>query len=120
LTDCVGDPGNVTSNFGLNSPNESYSDVGFTARRNQVSLTPFASRGTLGVGQVGTLGTCYGVESKGNKLMYFSPSFGGFTFAISFAPQGSSRLAGGLLAPGTNLAQGIANVVSLGGDYSHD
>jgi outer membrane protein OmpU len=120
LTDCVGDPGNVTSNFGLNSPNESYSNVGLTALRNQSAPVPFAAHGTLGVGQVGTIGTCYGVESKGNKLMYFSPAFGGFTFAISFAPQGSSRLAGGLLAPGTNLKQGIANVVSLGADYVRD
>ena len=29
VTDCVVDPGNVTSNFGVNSPNESFSDVGF-------------------------------------------------------------------------------------------
>ena len=28
VTDCVGDPGNVTSNFGVNSPNESFSNVG--------------------------------------------------------------------------------------------
>src|SRR5215831_15466473 len=35
VTDCVGDPGNVTSNFGVNSPNESYSDVGYAQRRNQ-------------------------------------------------------------------------------------
>jgi hypothetical protein len=27
-TDCVGDPGNVTANFGVNSPNESFSDAG--------------------------------------------------------------------------------------------
>src|SRR5262249_44710655 len=26
VTDCIGDPGNVTSNFGVNSPNESFSD----------------------------------------------------------------------------------------------
>src|SRR5262249_30139520 len=79
-----------------------------------------AGHNSFGVGQVGTIGTCYGVESKGNKLMYFSPSFGGFTFAISFTPQGSSRLAGGLLAPGTNIESGVANVVSVGADYSHD
>jgi hypothetical protein len=34
-TDCVTDPGNVTANFGVNSPNESYSDVGYAQRRNQ-------------------------------------------------------------------------------------
>ena len=35
VTDCITDPGNVTSNFGVNSPNESYSDVGFAQARNQ-------------------------------------------------------------------------------------
>src|SRR5580692_2021825 len=32
VTDCVTDPGNVTSNFGVNSPNESFSDVGFAQK----------------------------------------------------------------------------------------
>ena len=30
VTDCVVDPGNVTSNFGVNSPNESFSNVGLS------------------------------------------------------------------------------------------
>src|SRR5215472_6738389 len=37
VTDCVGDPGNVTSNFGVNSPNESYSNVGFAQSRNRTT-----------------------------------------------------------------------------------
>jgi len=80
-----------------------------------------------------SIGTCYGVESKGNKLMYFSPSFGGFTFGVSYTPQGSSRIAGGNLnfpSDGTNINGQLqalspsnnpnANVVSVGGDYQHD
>ena len=39
VTDCVVDPGNVTSNFGVNSPNESFSDVGFAQIRNQTTGT---------------------------------------------------------------------------------
>src|SRR5215470_18554253 len=133
LTDCVGDPGNVTSNFGLNSPNESYSNVGEAQFRNQLlhaaghftpggATTPNTNAGhnTFGFGPAGSAGTCYGLEGKGNKLMYFSPSFGGFTFGISYTPQASSRLAGGLLAPGTNLQKGGANEISVGADYSHD
>ena len=126
LTDCVGDPGNVTSNFGLNSPNESYSDVGQAQFRNQLlGIAGPGSNGTgahntFGFGPAGSAGTCYGLEGKGNKIMYFSPSFGGFTFGVSYTPQGSSRLAGGLLAPGTNLKQGQANELSVGADYSHD
>ena len=38
-TDCVADPGNVTSNFGLNSPNESFSNVGYGVVRNQFTGT---------------------------------------------------------------------------------
>src|SRR5215472_16609040 len=37
VPDCVGDPGNVTSNFGVNSPNESFSDVGYHQTRNQTT-----------------------------------------------------------------------------------
>jgi predicted porin len=129
-TDCVGDPGNVTSNFGVNSPNESYSNVGYAARRNQFLKTANVSNAaglyhnTFGVAPMGSIGTCFGIESKGNKIQYYSPSFGGFTFGISFAPQGSSRLAGGGLAYGTNVTAPTGgsgeNILSIGFDYSHD
>src|SRR5262249_33273270 len=89
-TDCVGDPGIVTSNFGVNSPWESYSDVGFAQSRNQTFGANSVTRSgggyfsTFGVAPAGSIGTCYGTESKGNKIIYFSPSFGGFTFGLSF------------------------------------
>ncbi len=117
-TDCVGDPGNVTANFGVNSPNESYSDVGKSVKRNQNIGSAVPK--TIGVGPIGTIGTCLGIENKGNKVMYFSPSIDGFTFAASFAPQGGSRLPGGGLAYGTNIDSGKQNdVLSLGADYAH-
>ncbi len=118
ITDCVGDPGNVTANFGVNSPNESFSNVGLAAYRNQ--FAGISSAGPVGVAPVGSIGTCFGIEAKGNKIMYFSPDFGGFTFGVSFAPQASSRFAGGGYAYGTNTQAGGANVLSVGADYAHD
>src|SRR5690348_9126391 len=131
VTDCVGDPGNVTSNFGVNSPNESFSNVGFAQFRNQtagtsnVSNSPGGYFSTFGVAPMGSIGTCYGIEGKGNKIMYFSPSFGGLTFGVSFTPTGGQRRAGGGLSYGTDVtAPGPGNagnnILSVGADYSHD
>ena len=130
-TDCVLDPGNVTSNFGVNSPWESYSNVGFAQFRNKtthtanVSNSPSGYFSTFGVAPVGSIGTCYGMESRGNKITYFSPSFGGFTFGISYTPTGGQRRAGGGLSYGTDVSApgpGNAgnNILSVGFDYTHD
>ena len=131
VTDCVTDPGNVTSNFGVNSPNEFLSDVGFFQSRRQtlqaanVSNSPTGYFSTFGVAPMGSIGTCYGIEGKGNKIMYFSPSFGGLTFGVSFTPTGGQRRAGGGLSYGTDVtAPGPGNagnnVLSVGVDYTHD
>ena len=74
---------------------------------------------------MGSIGTCFGIESKGNKIMYFSPSFGGLTFGVSFTPTGGQRRAGGGLSYGTDVtAPGPGNagnnVLSVGVDYTHD
>src|SRR5262249_51689021 len=77
---CVGDPGNVTANFGLNSPNESFSNVG---RSSQRSFTGATSDGGLEIPTaVSGAGTCFGLETRSTKLIYFSPTFGGFNFAV--------------------------------------
>src|SRR5215831_6554912 len=133
VTDCVGDPGNVTSNFGVNSPNESYSDVGFAQSRNQTTGIANVANSTgtpnyfstFGVAPMGSIGTCFGIEGKGNKIMYFSPSFGGLTFGISFTPTGGQRRAGGGLSYGTDVtAPGSGNtgnnILSVAADYTHD
>jgi outer membrane protein OmpU len=130
-TDCVVDPGNVTSNFGVNSPNESFSDVGYAQARNpttgfvNVSNSPGGYFSTFGVAPMGSIGTCYGIEGKGNKIQYYSPSFGGLTFGVSFTPTGGSRRAGGGLSYGTDVtAPGPGNagnnILSVGVDYVHD
>src|SRR5258706_11899372 len=70
VTDCVVDPGNVTSNFGVNSPNESFSNVGLAVA--DIKAGSFNIPTTIGVAPVGSIGTCFGLESKGNKVVYFS------------------------------------------------
>ncbi len=109
VTDCIADPGNVTTNFGVNSPNKSYSDVGFAQRRNKtrrtadVSNSPLGYFSTFGVAPMGSIGTCFGIEERGNKIQYFSPDVDGFTFGVSFTPTGSQRRAGGGLSYGTDV-----------------
>jgi len=137
VTDCVTDPGNVTSNFGVNSPEESYSNVGFAQARNKsmtpahpvgtadVSNSPVGYFSTFGVAPIGSIGTCFGIEDKGNKIQYFSPDFDGFTFAVSFTPTGNQRRAGGGLSYGTDVTapgpdDAGNNILAVGIDYTHD
>ena len=65
---CVVDPGAITNNFGLISPNNSFTNVG----RN----TPIG---------LGGMGTCED-HGNGTKAVYFSPVFSGFQGVVSFAP----------------------------------
>jgi len=65
---CVVDPGAITNNFGLISPNNSFSNVG----RNAI----------MGLGSIGTCED----HGNGTKMVYFSPVFGGFQGVISYAP----------------------------------
>ena len=107
--------------FGVNSPNELFSNVGLSVA--DVKAGPFNIPTTIGVAPVGSIGTCFGIESKGNKIMYFSPSFAGLTFGVSFTPTGGQRRAGGGLSYGTDVtAPGPGNagnnVLSVGVDYT--
>ena len=131
VTDCILDPGNVTSNFGVNSPEESFSNVGFAQSRNQFLKTANASNSpagyfsTFGVAPMGSIGTCFGIEGKGNKIEYFSPDISGLSFGISFTPTGGQRRAGGGLSYGTDVtAPGSGdtgnNILSVAADYIHD
>jgi outer membrane protein OmpU len=92
---CVVDPGAITNNFGLISPNNSFSNVG--------TNTPIG---------LGGMGTC---EDHGNqtKAVYFSPVFGGFQGVISFAPGQGPGPGGRSAGPttGTDSKHGDRNML---------
>jgi outer membrane protein OmpU len=69
---CVLDPGYITSNFGLISPNNSFTNVG---RHAAVGL--------------GSIGTCEDTGQKGTKVGYVTPNFGGFRAAASYGWNGN-------------------------------
>lgn len=54
----------------------------------------FSNAGVLGYGA--TNGTCYGLSAESSSILYFSPNFGGFSFAASFAPEASDSQGGGV------------------------
>jgi len=116
---CVGDPGNVTANFGLNSPNETFSNAG---KRNFEG-----SLGTYMPTTISGAGTCYGLETRSTKIIYFSPTFGGFNFAVSFTPDhirsaGGSGGNGGTFGVGSPTGSGSAyhDFLSAGVNFNHD
>jgi len=126
LTDCVTDPGNVTANFGVNSPNVVFANGAkgeFTARTFFGGLKTPVTGLTVGVAPFGSIGTCFGIENRGTKIAYFSPSFDGFTFGVSYAPNGSTTNTSGSqgFGSGTDFTNSKAtNVLSAGVDYSRD
>ena len=116
---CVGDPGNVTANFGLNSPNETFSNAGHAkGTSNLYTYMPTSLSGA---------GTCFGLETRSTKIVYFSPTFGGFNFAVSFAPDavrsaGGSGGNGGTFGVGNPLSTGAGfhDYLSAGINFNHD
>ena len=98
--------------FGADSPNFNFSNAG---------LVSFGA----------TNGTCYGIDDKATKVVYFSPNFGGFTFAASFAPDGSEDTRNTFEGAGTRLnntglgGQGTgggndSENLSVAANYTHD
>ena len=74
----------ASSIFGADSPIFNFSNAGI-------------------VGYSGTNGTCYGIDDKSTKIVYFSPSFGGFQFAASFTPDNTEDTRNTLDGAGTRL-----------------
>ena len=107
---CVGDPGNVTANFGLNSPNETFSNAG-RFKTDGGALSTYMPTTISGAG------TCFGLETRSTKIVYFSPTFGGFNFAVSFAPD-HVRSAGGSGGNGGTFGQ--SNPLGTKGSVFHD
>jgi len=102
---CIVDPGAITNNFGLVSPNNSFSNVG---------------RGA--VMGLGSIGTCEGFGNA-TKAVYFSPVFGGFQLALSYAPTTNNGGPGGRSAgpytgtPSNNV--NVRNDFSAYATYNH-
>jgi len=110
---CVGDPGNVTANFGLNSPNETFSNAG-RFKTDGGALSTYMPTTVSGAG------TCFGLETRSTKIIYFSPTFGGFNFAVSFAPD-HVRSAGGSGGNGGTFGRaGFHDFLSAGVNFNHD
>ena len=74
----------ASSIFGADSPLFNFSNAGIA-------------------GYSGTNGTCYGIDDKSTKLVYFSPSFGGFQFAASFTPDNTEDTRNTLDGAGTRF-----------------
>jgi len=113
---CVYDPGNVTANFGVNSANQDFTNAGLGAAG--------GAGATVGVATFETAdATCVTFTGKGTAINYYSPSFGGFTFGVSFTPEGSVTNSSGSqgFGAGTDLKNKKAeNILAAGADYNHD
>jgi predicted porin len=81
----------------------------------------FSNSGITGYG--GTNGTCYGVDDKSTKIVYFSPNFGGFSFAASFTPDNTEDTRNFLGGAGTRFendtGQNSENL-SIAANFTHD
>jgi len=81
----------------------------------------FSNAGIAGYGA--TNGTCYGIDDNATKLVYFSPTFAGFKFAVSFAPDNTEDTRNTLAGAGTRLrnddGQNSENL-SLAAQFAHD
>jgi predicted porin len=107
---CVLDPGYITNNFGLQSPNNSFTNVGRNA------LIP-----------IGNLSTCTDEgQATGTKAVYISPIFSGFQLALSYQPSNDNSGAGGSGPNGRTGGPGTGtrsnnnanrNIFSAGGVY---
>jgi hypothetical protein len=81
----------------------------------------FSNAGIAGYGA--TNGTCYGIDSYSTQLVYFSPEFSGFQFALSFTPDQTEDTRNTLDGAGTRFqndeGQNSENL-SMAGVFSHD
>jgi outer membrane protein OmpU len=97
----------ASPNFGPDSPFFSFSNSGAAG----------------GNAYIGTNGTCFGVDGDSTKIIYFSPNFGGFSFAASFTPDNTQDTRNTTAGAGTrfenNPGQNSENV-SVAANFNHD
>jgi outer membrane protein OmpU len=80
--------------------------------------SPFITFGNSSPGQVvTTVSTLRSASNKSAKLIYFTPSFGGFQIAISYAPGGQEDRTW-VGTANTNTCPQIQDALSVGADYS--
>ncbi len=97
----------AAANFGADSPFFSFSNSG--------------AAGALAY--AGTNGTCYGMTGDSTKLIYFSPNFGGFSFAMSFAPDNTEDTRNAVSGAGTRFENNPgqnSDALSLAANFNHD
>jgi outer membrane protein OmpU len=86
--------------------------------------SPFFNFSNSGLrGYAGTNGTCYGIDNKSTKVVYFSPQFDGFQFAASFTPDNTEDTRNTLNGAGTrtnNDAGQLSENFSAAATYEHD
>lgn len=75
---CITPPG-LTTNFGAFSPDNWSSNDGVAIGSGGAINAPTSNS------------VCFGVDNDATKLVYYSPSFGGFTFALSYTPDGGAE-----------------------------
>jgi outer membrane protein OmpU len=114
--DCIYDPGNVTSNFGINSANEDFTNAGLGAVGGAGTTVGVATFETAAA-------TCVTFTQKGTSIAYFSPTFAGFSLALSYTPGGGIHNSSGSqgVGAGTDLKKSQAeNILSAAADYNAD
>jgi hypothetical protein len=100
----------AASNFGADSPFFSFSN---SAAAGNAPVFAYA----------GTNGTCYGMTGDSTKLIYFSPNFGGFSFAMSFAPDNTEDTRNAVSGAGTRFENNPgqnSDALSLAANFNHD
>ena len=119
--DCIYDPGNVTSNFGINSANQDFTNAGKGVSK---TFKGILAPTTVGVATFETAAaTCLTFTQKGTAIAYFSPSFDGFTLGLTYTPSGGTTNESGSqgVGSGTDLKNKQAqNIVSAAVDYNLD
>ena len=96
--------------FGVNSPYFTFNNYPTADTDGDGDADP--------LGQVVSTNTTFpNLENDSSKLIYFTPSFGGFQLAFSYAPD-STQDRTGFGTGSTDDAGGVSNAMSIGADYS--
>jgi len=94
----------ASSMFGADSPNFNFSNAGVN-------------------GYGATNGTCYGIDDKATKIVYFTPNFAGFSFAASYTPddtEDTRNTTSGFAGRNDNNPGQFSETWSVAGNFSTD